>query len=147
MTVFKVIERSKESGSTKSLLKKGMIPGIIYGKNSESSKIAFENKILQKLMHSGGFYSKIIDLEINGYSEDGRFFSLFQNFYDNNGNHLAHLDLAFGLINTDTRKLTSMPEASFEIFKNYSKSDSFKILTKEDMRKHGKFPKNYINEQ
>ena len=69
MTVFKVIERSKESGSTKSLLKKGMIPGIIYGKNSESSKIAFENKILQKLMHSGGFYSKIIDLEINGKKE------------------------------------------------------------------------------
>ena len=40
-----------------------------------------------------------------------------------------------------------MPEASFEIFKNCSKSDSFKILTKEDMRKHGKFPKNYINDQ
>ena len=72
---------------------------------------------------------------------------IIQNFYDNNGNHLAHLDLAFGLINTDTRKLTSMPKASFEIFKNCSKSDSFKILTKEDMRKHGKFPKNYINEQ
>ena len=38
-----------------------------------------------------------INIEINGYSEDGRFFSLFQNFYDNDGNHLAHLDLAFGL--------------------------------------------------
>ncbi len=40
-----------------------------------------------------------------------------------------------------------MPEKSFEIFKNCSKSDSFKILTKEDMRKHGKFPKNMIDEQ
>jgi len=88
-----------------------------------------------------------INIEINGYSEDGRFFSLFQNFYDNAGNHLAHLDLAFGLINTNTRKLTSMPEESFEIFKNCSKSDSFKILTKEDMRKHGKYPENIINEQ
>ena len=88
-----------------------------------------------------------INVEINGYSEDGRFFSLFQNFYDNAGNHLAHLDLAFGLINTDTRKLTSMPEESFEIFKNCSKSDSFKILTKADMRKHGKYPENIINEQ
>ncbi len=88
-----------------------------------------------------------INIEINGYSEDGRFFSLFQNFYDNAGNHLAHLDLAFGLINTETRKLTSMPEKSFEIFKNCSKSDSFKILTKADMRKHGKYPENMIDEQ
>jgi len=58
-----------------------------------------------------------IDIEINGYSEDGRFFSLFQNFYDNKGNHLAHLDLAFGLIDSDTRKLTSMPKVSFEILR------------------------------
>ena len=33
------------------------------------------------------------------------------------------------------------------IFKNCSKSDSFKILTKADMRKHGKYPENIINEQ
>ena len=88
-----------------------------------------------------------VNVEINGYSEDGKFFSLFQNFYDNDGNHLAHLDLSFGLINTDTRKLTTMPETCFEIFKNCSKSNSFKILTKEDMRRHGKFPKNIFDEQ
>ncbi len=88
-----------------------------------------------------------INIEVNGYSEDGRFFSLIQNFYDNDGNHLAHLDLAFGLINTVTRKLTSMPDKSFEIFKNCSKSDSFKIITKENMRKHGKYPKNLIDGQ
>jgi len=69
MTTFKAINRSKENGSTKLLLSEGMIPGIIYGKNSDSSKIAFENKILQKLMHSGGFYTKIIDLDIEGKKE------------------------------------------------------------------------------
>ena len=46
-----------------------MVPGIIYGKNTDPSKIAFEDKILQKLMHSGGFYSKIIDLDIDGKKE------------------------------------------------------------------------------
>ena len=69
MEDFKVINRSKNIGSTKSLLKKGMVPGIIYGKNSDPTKIAFENKVLQKLMHSGSFYSKIINLEVEGKKE------------------------------------------------------------------------------
>ena len=69
MENFKIISRSKELGSTKSLLKKGLVPGIIYGKNTDSTKIAFENKILKKLMEKGGFYSKIIDLDIDGKIE------------------------------------------------------------------------------
>lgn len=69
MENYKVINRSKDNGSNKTLLKSGMIPGIIYGKNTEPSKIAFEGKILLKLMNSGGFYSKIIDLDIDGKKE------------------------------------------------------------------------------
>ena len=69
MESFKTISRSKELGSTKSLLKKGLVPGIIYGKNTDSTKIAFENKTLKKLMEKGGFYSKIIDLDIDGKIE------------------------------------------------------------------------------
>jgi large subunit ribosomal protein L25 len=69
MENYKVINRSKEGGSIKSLLKKGMIPGIIYGKNTNPSAIAFEDKILLKLMQSGGFYSKIINLDVEGTKE------------------------------------------------------------------------------
>jgi len=69
MKNIKVIARSKDSGSTKSLLKKGMVPGIIYGKNSEPTQIAFEDKALQKLMRSGGFYSNIINLDVEGEKE------------------------------------------------------------------------------
>ena len=69
MENYKAIIRSKELGSTKSLIKKGLVPGIIYGKNSESTKVAFEDKILKKLMGAGGFYSKIIDLDIDGAKE------------------------------------------------------------------------------
>ena len=69
MTNLKVNIRSKENGSTKSLLEKGMVPGIIYGKNTEPTKIIFEDKILQKIMHSGGFYSKIMELDIEGKKE------------------------------------------------------------------------------
>ena len=69
MENYKAINRSKDNGSTKFLLDKGMVPGIIYGKNTDPLKIAFEDKILQKLMHSGGFYSKIIDLDVDGKKE------------------------------------------------------------------------------
>ena len=61
MENYKAVIRSKDSGSTKFLLKNGMIPGIIYGKGTKSLKIAFENKVLNKLMYAGGFYSKIIN--------------------------------------------------------------------------------------
>ena len=46
-----------------------MVPGIVYGKGTEPTKIAFENKILQKLMRAGAFYSTILDIDIDGKSE------------------------------------------------------------------------------
>ena len=69
MEKYKVIERSKGTGSIHSLLKKGMVPGIVYGKGTEPTKIAFENKTLLKLMHTGSFYSTILDLDIDGKNE------------------------------------------------------------------------------
>ncbi|MDB2349185.1 50S ribosomal protein L25/general stress protein Ctc [Alphaproteobacteria bacterium] len=69
MEKYKAIERSKDTGSTYSLLNKGMVPGIIYGKGTEPTKIAFENKTLLKLMHTGAFYSTILDLDIEGKNE------------------------------------------------------------------------------
>ena len=69
MEKYKATERSKDTGSTYSLLKKGMVPGIIYGKGTEPTKIAFENKVLLKLMHTGSFYSTILDLDIEGKNE------------------------------------------------------------------------------
>ena len=69
MEKYKVIERSKDNGSANSLLNKGMVPGIVYGKGTEPTKIAFENKVLQKLMHTGAFYSTILNLDIAGKNE------------------------------------------------------------------------------
>ena len=69
MEKYKVIERSKDTGSTYSLLNKGMVPGIVYGKGTEPTKIAFEDKVLLKLMHTGAFYSTILDLDIEGKNE------------------------------------------------------------------------------
>ena len=69
MVNYKAIIRSEDSGTAKFLLRKGMVPGIVYGKNSDPTKIAFEDKVLQKLMYSGGFYSKILELDIDGKKE------------------------------------------------------------------------------
>ena len=83
-----------------------------------------------------------VTVEIDGYSEDGKFFKLFQNFYNQEGEHLAHLDLAFAMMDTVKRKLTLMPEDSFNLFKELPKSKSFQILTKDNMRIPGKSPIN-----
>ncbi len=69
MENYKALDRNKGTGSTHSLLTKGMVPGIIYGKGSEPSKIALEDKILKKLMNTGSFYSTIIDIDIDGKIE------------------------------------------------------------------------------
>ena len=69
MESYKALDRNKEAGSTHSLLSKGMVPGIIYGKGSDPIKIALEGKVLKKLMNTGSFYSTIIDIDINGKLE------------------------------------------------------------------------------
>ena len=69
MNNFKALDRNKNVGSTHSLLKRGLVPGIIYGKGSEPSKIALEDKILKKLMETGSFYSTIIDIDVEGKLE------------------------------------------------------------------------------
>ena len=104
MESYKVIIRSNEHGSNKSLLKKGLVPGIIYGKGSEATKIAFENKTLEKLMHSGSFYTKIIDLEIEGKSEK---ILPKQLQYDPVTDRLIHFD--FLRVQDDTKVTVEVP--------------------------------------
>ena len=69
MSDFKAIERNKDIGSSHSLLVKGLVPGIIYGKGTEPTKIALEDKLLKKLMGTGSFYSTIINLDVEGKKE------------------------------------------------------------------------------
>ena len=69
MKSHKAITRTKDSGSNKSLLNKGLIPGIVYGKGTEPTKIAFEDQVLNQLMQSKGFYTKILNIDIDGKAE------------------------------------------------------------------------------
>ena len=69
METHKVITRTKEIGNIKSLLNKGLIPGIVYGKGTQPTKIAFEDQALKQLIQSKGFYTKIINIDIDGKKE------------------------------------------------------------------------------
>ena len=69
METHKLTTRTKDNGSNKSLLSKGLIPGIIYGKGTEPTRVAFEYLILKQLMQSKSFYTKIINIDIEGKTE------------------------------------------------------------------------------
>lgn len=86
-----------------------------------------------------------VSFELGGISEDGMFFRFIHNFYDANGKNLAHCEMQGAWMNLKTRSLTGLPEELLPLMEEAPKSDDFKILTKKDMRKGGKMPKD-LNE-
>ena len=69
MEIHKLILRTKDAGSNKSLLNKGLVPGIVYGKGTVPTKVAFENQSLKQLLQSKALYTKIINIDIDGKTE------------------------------------------------------------------------------
>lgn len=82
-----------------------------------------------------------VSLQLKGISNDGRFFQFSHNFYDIQGRNLARCEMLGAWIDLSTRKLTHLPEELFAKMKALDKTDDFKILTKEDTRKHSQFPR------
>ena len=70
----------------------------------------YENMHYYKEIMMGIEFS--IDVEIDGYSDDGRFFSLFQNFYDMSGIHLAHLCLLYTSPSPRDKRQSRMPSSA-----------------------------------
>ena len=66
MDSYKVVLRTKDGGSAKYLLTKGVVPGILYGRGEEPIKIAFEEKILKKLCIKVVFTQKFSILKLMG---------------------------------------------------------------------------------
>jgi acyl-CoA thioester hydrolase len=86
----------------------------------------------------------MVSLEVSGLSEDGMFFKMVHNIYDDKGKNLAHCDILGAWINLKTRKLTSLPENFLKEMKSFPKTVDFKILTKEDTRKNAVIPKDLV---
>ena len=85
-----------------------------------------------------------VSLEISGLSEDGMFFKIVHNVYDDKGKNLAHCDLLGAWINLKTRKLTELPQDFLIETQSFPKTSDFKILTKEDTRKNAIMPKDLV---
>ena len=56
-------------GSSRRLRHAELVPAIVYGADKEPVSITFEQKELRKVESVEAFYSSILDLEINGVSE------------------------------------------------------------------------------
>ena len=70
MSIIKLSLRTKENNNKKSLINEKKIPGIIYGKNTNSEKISIDLKTINLLSKNKGFFSKIIPIELNGKKEN-----------------------------------------------------------------------------
>lgn len=77
-----------------------------------------------------------VSLEFKGMSEDGKFFEFHHNFYDPRGKHLAHCEMMGGWIDLTTRKLTPLDAKLLNKFGALEKAGDFRILTREDTRRH-----------
>jgi acyl-CoA thioester hydrolase len=83
-----------------------------------------------------------VTIEVSGLSEDGMLFKFEHNFYNEKGENLAYCEMQGAWIDLKVRKLTQLPEELLSLAQKFPKTQSFKILTKEDTRKYGIKPRN-----
>ena len=82
-----------------------------------------------------------VSLELKGLSKEGMYFSFVHNFYDDSGNNMTKCEMMGAWMNLKTRKLIEMPPELFSAIDSVSKTKDFKVLTKEDTRRHKQYPK------
>ena len=83
-----------------------------------------------------------VTIEVSGLSEDGMLFKFEHNFYNEKGENLAYCEMQGAWIDLKVRKLTQLPEELLSLAQKFPKTQSFKILTKEDTRKYDIKPRN-----
>lgn len=82
-----------------------------------------------------------VGLEVSGLSEDGMFFMFEHNFYNNKGDNLAYCEMQGAWIDLKSRKLTGLSSELLDLVNRFPKSENFRVISKEDTRKHGVRPK------
>lgn len=56
-------------GPARAARRAGQVPGVIYGAQKDPSLISVEGRLLNKLLHQGGFFSTLFDVKVNGKAE------------------------------------------------------------------------------
>lgn len=81
-----------------------------------------------------------VTLALKGLSEDGMYFEFEHNLYSVDGEHMASCEMMGAWIDLGTRKLTYLPAKLLTNFESITKTEDFRVLTKEDTRKYGVRP-------
>ncbi len=82
-----------------------------------------------------------VSLGFKGMSENGMFFEFQHDFYDSEGKNFARCEMMGAWMDLKARKLTGLPQVFLDAFGEMEKDENFKVLTKEDTRKHMRIPK------
>ena len=56
-------------GPARAARRAGQVPGVIYGAKKDPNMIAVEERLLNKLLHQGGFFSTLFDVKVDGKAE------------------------------------------------------------------------------
>ncbi len=81
-----------------------------------------------------------VSMQLKGISEGGMYIEFQHNFFNEEGKNMARCNMMTGWIDLETRKLRDLPESLFSALNLLDKTEDFRILTKEDTRKHKQFP-------
>ena len=74
-------------------------------------------------------------------NKDGRFLMFEHNFYNSEGKNLAYAEILFSWIDIKKRKIGIVPPKLLATIESFPRSQRFKYLTKEDLKKNIKQPK------
>jgi acyl-CoA thioester hydrolase len=119
------------------MYEKGLNRGVLSGHNL-GPVVFYEHMYYFKEVLPGQTVK--VSLEIKGLSPDGMFFEFHHNFYDESGRNLARCEMMGGWIDLNRRALTPLPQDLLDIFNAWERADGFRVLTKEDTRRHAKVP-------
>ncbi|MDG3583156.1 MULTISPECIES: acyl-CoA thioesterase [Galbibacter] len=117
-----------ENGFDQRLLGKLNIGPVVFYEHIYYFKEVFSGKPLT------------VSLELKGMSEDGMFFEFHHNYYDYKGRNVAHCEIMGAWIDLEARKLIGLPEEVSHLFDKVERAKDFRVLTKEDTRRHAKTP-------
>ncbi|MGF1592459.1 MAG: 50S ribosomal protein L25/general stress protein Ctc [Kiloniellaceae bacterium] len=56
-------------GPARAARRAGRVPGVIYGAKKDPSLVTVEERLLNKLLHQGGFFSTLFDVKVDGKAE------------------------------------------------------------------------------
>jgi large subunit ribosomal protein L25 len=67
---FPAVARERAGkGPARAARRAGQVPGVIYGAKKDPNLITVEERLLNKLLHQGGFFSTLFDVKVDGKAE------------------------------------------------------------------------------